>query len=188
MVRIAISGKSRAGKDTIAGGLFDIFSIIRESVELVSFAKPLYDCMYGVQKGLGQELKKDPRLLQFLGEGLRQLYDRDIFVNSAVKTISQITPNTHVVVTDLRYKNEYNMLKSMGFVTIRVNRKDRPIDRDPTHISETDLDDATFDYVIDNDGTIQYLCDKVVEIVSSIHPHDPLNWAQLVIADSLENK
>ena len=62
------------------------------------------------------------------------------------------------IISDLRFKNELQAIKDRGGITIRVNRLNSTNQnghtyinkKDRTHPSETALDDATFDYIIDN--------------------------------------
>lgn len=80
------------------------------------------------------------------------------------------------VITDLRRKNELKAVKEKGGITIRVNRNifkynddisyvTNPIFETEQHISETELDNETFDYYIDNNGTVEELIDKIKEIL-----------------------
>jgi hypothetical protein len=83
------------------------------------------------------------------------------------------------IITDCRFPNELQAVKDRGGLTIRVNRvyKDFIIsdgsivkhheiyDNTSLHSSETALDNAEFDYVIDNDGTISELIEAVREIL-----------------------
>jgi len=80
------------------------------------------------------------------------------------------------IITDLRFPNELKAVKDKGGITIRVNRDalgigsngeligQTPIFMNP-HPSETALDDAEFDYTIDNNSDIQSLIEKVREIL-----------------------
>jgi hypothetical protein len=70
------------------------------------------------------------------------------------------------IITDMRFPNELEAVEEREGITIRVNRNNgtRAIDVNP-HPSETALDDAEFDYVIENDGTIEDLVEKVREIL-----------------------
>jgi hypothetical protein len=70
------------------------------------------------------------------------------------------------IITDMRFPNEMEAVKERKGITIRVTRDNgtRAIDVNP-HESETALDDATFDYEIANDGTIEDLIEKVKEIL-----------------------
>lgn len=82
------------------------------------------------------------------------------------------------IVTDMRFPNELKAIKDRNGITIRVNRdlkiKERQIGAsefvanqvlNSLHPSETALDNAKFDYVIDNNGTIEELVEKVREIL-----------------------
>lgn len=77
------------------------------------------------------------------------------------------------IITDMRFPNELEAVKDRGGITIRVNRpceecgvleghkmvahKNKP----STHESETALDLAEFDFVIENSGSIEELIEKV---------------------------
>lgn len=80
------------------------------------------------------------------------------------------------VITDLRFPNEMEAIKKVNGITIKVNRQHKygdlyhipeTVDKlfNGQHISETALDNAKFDYEIDNDGTIKNLVDKIREVV-----------------------
>lgn len=62
------------------------------------------------------------------------------------------------IITDMRFPNELKAVKNKNGITIRVNRVNLI---ENNHPSETSLDSATFDYVIDNNGTIEELIQKV---------------------------
>lgn len=66
------------------------------------------------------------------------------------------------LITDTRFPNEVATIKSKGGIIIRVNRINTQID---IHPSETALDDYNFDYIIENNGTIEELIAKVKEIL-----------------------
>jgi hypothetical protein len=71
------------------------------------------------------------------------------------------------ILTDMRFPNEMEAVELREGITIRVNRNNgtRAIDVDP-HPSETALDDAKFNYTIDNNGTLDELVEKVREILT----------------------
>lgn len=80
------------------------------------------------------------------------------------------------IITDMRFPNELEAIKQRGGITIRVNRytgnvgidNDTHVVTDWQHPSETALDNAEFDYVIDNSGSINDLIDKVRDIVKDL--------------------
>jgi len=159
-MKIAFGGKSRSGKDTAA----NVIKRINPNTQMIAFSDQLYKCMWAVQEALGFEKKKDPGLLQLLGEGARKHYGLNIWVDSVEQRIG----SGPIVVTDVRYKNEYAMLRKHEFITIRVKRSNHPIDRDPNHISEIDLDDVEFDYEISNDGTLEQFEDAITNLYEKL--------------------
>lgn len=98
--------------------------------------------------------------------------------------LENIYPNW--IITDMRFPNEMEAVKSRGGITIRVNRPeycpncpmedltsqdcgDCVVYQDEIyqglHESETALDNAKFDYTIENNGTIEELMEKVRQIL-----------------------
>ena len=71
------------------------------------------------------------------------------------------------IITDMRFLNEMEAVKKKDGITIRVNRNLE--ESKNQHESETELDSAEFDYVIDNNGSIEDLIDKIREILSQIN-------------------
>lgn len=55
-------------------------------------------------------------------------------------------------ITDMRFPNEYDAIKSKNGIVIRINRPGVPVN---DHPSETALDNFKFDYIINNDGTLE---------------------------------
>lgn len=88
------------------------------------------------------------------------------------------------IISDMRFPNEMEAVKSRGGVTIRINRPKPKVSTGDAiidnvlnetknfgiveHPSETALDNAEFDYVIDNDGTIGDLIGKVEVILREL--------------------
>lgn len=119
-------------------------------------------------------------LLQTLGTDLlRNQLHPNVFVNALFvdyitkkysigidkyghQTIVDKYPNW--IIVDCRFKNELQAIKDRDGIVIRVNRNNS-LFKSVIHESETDLDSATFDYVIDNNGTIEELVVKVKEIL-----------------------
>ena len=67
---------------------------------------------------------------------------------------------SHWLITDCRFKNEASAVKRHQGIIVRINNPRLPVQEDP-HPSETDLDDHKFDYVIDNDGTLEEFYEKI---------------------------
>jgi hypothetical protein len=186
---IAISGKIGSGKSTVG----DIFE--REGFVLDSFAKSVKDIcciLFGYDRDtiegstpnsrIWREAidKKNTNLLK------RDFTPRDAMVlvgtefgrnmihnNIWIETLfNRYDKNKHLLVTDLRFPNEYEEIKKRGGIVIRINR---PITTKLTnlnssnHISECALDNHNFDYVINNDGTLYDLEISVLNIINEIN-------------------
>jgi hypothetical protein len=67
------------------------------------------------------------------------------------------------IITDMRFPNEMEAVELREGVTIKVVRPGTAVG---THPSEIALDDAYFDHVISNDGTIEDLVEKVKQILT----------------------
>jgi hypothetical protein len=71
------------------------------------------------------------------------------------------------IITDMRFPNEMKAVKERKGITIRVSRTGIHTPKvEDLHPSETSLDDAEFDYHIDNSGTIEDLVEKVKQILT----------------------
>lgn len=66
------------------------------------------------------------------------------------------------IITDMRFPNELKAVKDKGGISIRV---ERPGLLESNHLSETSLDSATFDFVINNDKDIEHLINEVRKIL-----------------------
>jgi hypothetical protein len=169
-INVAFGHQSRSGKSTAARYLMS------HGYRHLSIAEPVYKIHNMSLEYLGYPVAKTPMLLQLIGEGYRNAISPDIWIDRACDEIRSIG-NWRIVIDDLRYKNEAERLKALGFILIKIVRNDRPIDRDQTHKSEVDLADYPFDYVIENDGTIDDLhaaIDKVfIDVQRKQHEDAP---------------
>jgi len=71
------------------------------------------------------------------------------------------------IITDTRFPNELKAVKDRDGITIRINRPQKGIDNQNTvmlHPSETSLDNAEFDYLINNNGTIKDLVEEIKKV------------------------
>ena len=106
-------------------------------------------------------VKLTPRkLLQLLGtECGRQIIHPNIWVNSL---FADYKKDSNWIITDVRFPNEAQAIKDKGGIMIRINR---PLYRlDDQHPSETALDNYNFDYVIENEGSIDELVQKIKQL------------------------
>ncbi|MFB7860581.1 hypothetical protein [Streptomyces sp. NPDC056069] len=185
---VALMGRARTGKDTLAGRLVSMWAYTR-----VAFADPLKDMAtalnpivmyepggYGplpvrlsdAVRRWGWETAKDScpevrRTLQRLGQAARD-QDPNHWVSLAMDKIATADRwNLPVVVTDVRHVNECEALKNRGFVLVRVVRPGAPaLGANAQHESETALDDYPADVTVANTGTLADLhcaADRLVQ-------------------------
>jgi hypothetical protein len=151
--------------------------------------KEQYEYERGINWQTAYKTKLTPRiLLQVIGTNLfRDKLLPNIWVNALFSKYRpdgyELGNNKHIAdvledihhntlnypnwcITDMRFPNELEAIKKRGGISIRVNRDNgtRAIDTSP-HASETALDNAEFDYIVDNNGSIEELIDKVKEIL-----------------------
>lgn len=125
---IGISGKARAGKDLLASFM------VKEGWEKLSFAKSLKndvkeafgltnDHVNGALKEEPCELLNgySPRQLMIEYGNLFRKYDEDHWVRLAMAETSH-NPGVNYVVTDLRYRNEVEIIRNYGGLIVRLDR------------------------------------------------------------------
>ena len=95
----------------------------------------------------------------------------EVLYNGAVDESESYTTGSNWIITDCRFPNEAQAVKQRGGIVIRVNRGKTPVPEgalkamvDRSHPSETSLDNYEFDHVIDNNGSIEELVEKVKQL------------------------
>jgi len=215
MNTIGLLGNIGSGKNTVATYLNTKGCIS------TSFAGPLKDlsaCIFGWERSLLEgdtEQSRDfresvdlywskklnipnftPRLaLQLLGtDVMRDHFHKDIWINSLEYRVKKMhSKNKCVVISDVRFRNEVNLLRDMGGTIILVERGDKPewfdialkanqgdavakhiMNRDfrDVHSSEWDWIGCKIDFVIKNDGTLEDLHTRIDNILDEL-PQKP---------------
>lgn len=90
-----------------------------------------------------------------VGHGLRENVSQDFWINLLLNNYDE---DKNWIVTDVRYKNEFEAIKSIGGIVIRVERDGL---NTGFHPSETELDYAPFDIILKNTGQIPDLLSQV---------------------------
>lgn len=121
---------------------------------------------YAIIPRLGRTLRY---MLQRIGTDWgRNLIHPDIWTMIAQQRLRQITEREACIIDDVRFENEYAMLREEGALMVRVNRPDAPISGNRGHVSEHRLDELPFDYVIENTGTKGELSRKAVKLLREV--------------------
>jgi hypothetical protein len=189
---IGISGKIGSGKDTTALELRTIIntyfkdSLIKPDVHIRYFADPLKEIvsiLTGVEinKLYTQEGKNiyvesfemtTGEMLQKIGtDVMRNNFDDNVWIKSLLNNYNSYPKNTLWIIPDVRFENEYDLINENG-IMIRIEGDPALVransNRDLKHISETALDNSDFEYIINNNGTLTELREKLEEIFSEI--------------------
>jgi hypothetical protein len=108
-----------------------------------------------------------PRALCILKGSTNRSVQSNYWVQKAIDKI-RASVASYCLITDLRYKSEMDQLKDAfgaDLSCVRINRFDQTESQDP---SERDLDDAKFDYVINNNGDLESAFQQMELILDQI--------------------
>ena len=185
MTLIGIGGRLASGKDSIADYLSDA-----HGWQKMGMSDPLHQSMMTlnpivnmthhhlveelttvryaeltVQEGytLAKENFEYRRLLQVFGtEVIRELFGNSVWVDFARKRVLEcIGKQENVILTDLRYPNEIDLVRELGGSAWWV---DRPgFNTAGEHTSENSVNEDDFDVTISNSGTLEDLHDTVYQ-------------------------
>ena len=163
---VALTGSKGSGKDTVG-------QLIAESFggHTIAFADPIKQTVvdifklknvdeYDLFKRTILEYKLDYAPLAIAGRHvvreigmLMREYDDKQF-NKYVREKIESDPSKIWVVTDMRFDNEYTMLKSIGAKVVKITRPSYTYDG---HITEREFNDSLVDHTLMNDGSLDYL-------------------------------
>jgi hypothetical protein len=107
------------------------------------------------------------RLMQTLGTEWGRNLDPEFWLKVKDAQLGRLGPSNPVVVDDMRFPNEFEMLKKRGAVTVKVLRRGGP-NYGTAHASEGALNEHVFDYVIPNYGGLTSLYAAVDDIALKI--------------------
>ena len=168
---VGLGHQAQVGKDTAAGFL------VKRGFERLAFADILKEVAYDMnpivspalvrghlqdlvdERGweVAKEIGETRRLLQELGVAARWHLGENVWVQPIYNKILD-NPAQDFVVTDVRFPNEFTMLKSMAsyrtpVVMLKITREGVEGNAG-SHSSEISLVDAEWDEAVLNDGTI----------------------------------
>lgn len=144
-----LSGKAKSGKNYVADIISDYY---KNSIQ-ISYAYYLKQYVKKISNWDGREETKPRDLLQSLGIDLIKKIDNELLIRRVMEDIKVYSYFFDVIiVTDARLKEEVAIPKKLfKCITIRINGRDNDLTiNQKNHITETNLDDYKFDYVIDN--------------------------------------
>jgi hypothetical protein len=162
-MKIAFGSTMGVGKDTAVEYLISKYGGSR-----ISFASPIYDIMKYAQNICGFKNEKDRKFLQIVGTEWARSKENDVWIRIALEKGSKEKGN--VFISDLRFQNEFDALKLDNWLCVKLVKCDIKNTRvgsgKETHSSEGGLEDSSWDYVINNNGTIEEFFEKLDKLVS----------------------
>lgn len=185
MLIIGLFGLSGTGKDTIAKYMTSKLGYTK--ISFAHILKDVVSALFSWERELlegdtkesrifrdtrdnwwSEKLHKEitPRLmLQQIGTELfRNHFDNNIWIYAIER---QLLKYDRIVITDIRFLNEYQMIRSLNGITIKVVRDNRNKLNTSTsmHSSENNIDKFNYDFEIINNQTIEDLHHKVNSIL-----------------------
>lgn len=179
---IGLTGRAGCGKDTVANFLIETHGFVK-----TAFADPIKDgikAMFGlsdhdISNRANKEAKidrfgKSPReLMQLLGtEFGREMVRPDVWLNETERRVRKIMalPAHHhisgVVVSDVRFENEADWIRSMGGIVWIIDRPQSGLSGiTGSHKSEQAIPRHITDIVIDNSGSIEQLYQDITDVI-----------------------
>lgn len=175
-INIALTGKMRSGKDTVAKQLIKAFEDDNSTrVVMFGFGDALKEYAQELFPNKFANGQKPRYLYQWFGQTMR-IQDEDIWVRMAAdninhsKSFSSLFKKVINVITDLRQPNEYQFCKDNNFVIVKVECDDAVrLERmkaindqfditDLTHETEGYIDTFEADYTITTTHTNEEEC------------------------------
>lgn len=179
---IGILGKARSGKDSAADFMMEMLNGTSKKPkwEHVSFAailKKSVEVLFHLPPGAANDSARRAMRLPFLdctlakflqdyGQTMREKFGQDFWIKAL---FDQIPVGAHWIISDVRYPNEANMIKSLGGIIVKIERThdDRPPalsmqdGRDPSHSSEALVDSIDADALIVNNKSLADLKESI---------------------------
>lgn len=180
MLKIAISGKAKSGKNTVANIILkEICKNNRlQHEQLIAFADPIKEivlqmfptakkeCLYGPSEKRSEIISDNlfdsngnlltyRQALMDIGSMARK-YNSNIWVEMFDKKFKKMSGDI-IIATDLRFMEEFNYLKNNNFFLIKIKRDDITKIDHPSETTQDNIEICNFNYVLDNNGDLKNL-------------------------------
>lgn len=187
MFKIAITGKANSGKNTTSKLLKQ--EILKKqgkiSCKYIAFADPIKQMIRLMFPNVPEKHLTGPskfrseiipgafkddkpltvrQVLIDIGMGGRT-YKHNIWLDAFDASFQKFKNKDIIIVTDVRFRNEFDHLKSLGFYQIRLLRNSHLQLNDVSETNQDSIKDEEYDYIIHNNGTLKDLKSQVSNIV-----------------------
>jgi adenylate kinase family enzyme len=173
---ILVSGWAGSGKDTFADRLVEKFNF--KKLAFATSLKKAVAQKYNIDIELTKTQEGKQQIIAQCNKTVRELLieealvmrkvDAEVFIKKTCEEINEFDINQNVVISDLRFKDEYNYVfkKYHNKYNTKVNifRIER-FDKQPLMLaSESELNNVSFDKTILNKGSIDEFEKKIDEV------------------------
>lgn len=175
---IAFGHRKFVGKDIAAKFLLTEYKITNPNLTVTkkAFADKLKDIAHQIYWWAGLQPKEyyeiNPKdksnVLPLLNKTVRQIWIeigmkfREIYSDTWIDNILVGTKADILIITDLRFPNEFNKIKEKGGYCVRIDRWSVPPTNDEADFALAQC--LGWDYVIENDSTLKNLHNEVMEM------------------------
>lgn len=185
---IGICGKKRAGKNTLASLLVELrpyqqLALADGVWDVLLAADPIIDqCVgwrlsqvvaFSGKEAAKQEFPEVRSLLQRLGtDGVRKVIGESTWIDVADKKVkAYLSQGVPVIVTDLRFPNEAEWVRSSGGTVIKIERSGEFVDTTggDGHESESFIEQLDADFTVYNNGDLNKLRETAYALLSDIN-------------------
>lgn len=165
---IGLVGRARVGKDTIVDYILSNYSIYTK----VKLAQPIKDAvqvLYGFTSEQVEGSEKeiiDPKwnitprqAMVQLTETMMGFMGHDFFT----RRLFEQYKNTPIIISDIRYEHDIENIRSLGGITIKIERLNNP-----KHVFEDKIDNFKCDFTVYNNGTFVELYNQIDKVFNSL--------------------
>jgi hypothetical protein len=193
MIKIAISGKINAGKNTLATLLVKHLGLTEDEAKIVGLADPMKnmilqmipnaerECLFGPSDLRSCVISEDlianngnpmtyRQALLDLGK-FGRCYNQNIWLNALVQDAKRSDTKKAYIVSDVRFVNEFKYLQNANFYTIRIKRTSNSLVNDISETDQNAIHDNQFDAIIQNYGDLEALDNHAQKLIDHIYKH-----------------
>ena len=154
MIAITISGKAESGKDTFAIALKDILEKEGKKIIIIHYADYLKFVAKQYFNWSGQKDVVGRGILQTVGTEMVRSRSPDFWVNAVTNLLEAVEDRfDFALIPDARFINEIEVIKgkfeTVTVKVVRLNYENSLTEEQRKHLSETELDEYSFDYVVE---------------------------------------
>lgn len=170
---LALGHKKRMGKDTLARFMVTYLRTNTKNLNIqkAGFADKLKDIAHqlfrwaGLMDGLYYDANHDQREMPLEAIGLtpREIWIglgnkfRDVYPNVWIDYLLNKSNCDYLIITDMRYPNEFERVKAMGGFCCKITRNEIPISHDVADDALDHYPDDKWDFHINNSGSLNDL-------------------------------